>query len=272
MRVHVVARPKDASLSVTLGYDAIAPGYDQLVRGDDWMRRALHAHYRRVFHAGDRVLDVGCGTGLDAIELARQGVRVLGVDGSEAMLERLRARVSAEGLEARVTARVLRIQDLSILEDPPFDGLVSAFASLSSVPDLAGFARDAAGLVRPGGRLVLHLLNRFSVWEWLGHLVHHEWQAACQVGRPTTRSFVIGGQPVRHWLYFADEAYTRCFSADFARRGVYGLGTLRPPHTVRRIPSAAVRALEWLDVRLSGLPLLRNAGRFFVLDLERRPG
>jgi len=269
--VHAVAGPEIARLSASAGYDAIAAGYDEQVRGDDWMRRVLHTHYLRVFRAGDRVLDVGCGTGIDAIALARRGVRIVGVDGSAGMIGRLAQKVAAEGLDAYVAARVLDIRDLSSLDDTRFDGLISAFASLSSLPDLAGFATDAARLVRPGGRLVLHLLNRFSSWEWLGYLVHHNWSAAGQVGRSQARTFVIGGQRVPHSVYFADDAYRRFFSDAFTRRAAYGLGALRPPHTVRRLPVRLVSALEWLDVRLGGLPLLKDAGRFFVLDLERRP-
>jgi hypothetical protein len=82
---------------------------------------------------------------------------------------------------------------------------------------------------------------------------------------------VIGGETVPHWLYFADEVFSGFFSRTFEKRAIYGLGALRPPHTVRRFPSAVVNSLEWLDVRLGGLPLLRDAGRFFVLDLQRRP-
>ncbi|MDQ6671715.1 MAG: class I SAM-dependent methyltransferase [Chloroflexota bacterium] len=268
--MHAVPGPKVAGLSVTRAYDAIAAVYDEQVRGDEWMRRALHAHYLRVFRAGDRVLDVGCGTGIDAIVLARRGVRVLAIDGSAGMIARVQDKIAAEHASSLVQARVLDIQDLSRLGESPFDGLISAFASLSSVPHLARFAEDAARLVRPGGRLVLHLLNRFSAWEWLGCVLHHKWSAARQVGWQTTRTFAIGGQAVQHWLYFADAAYRGYFAADFHLRGRYGLGALRPPHTVRRLPSAHVHALEWLDVRLGGLPLLRNAGRFFVLDLERR--
>jgi 2-polyprenyl-3-methyl-5-hydroxy-6-metoxy-1,4-benzoquinol methylase len=261
--VHAVLGTKVARLSVSQAYDAIAAGYDEEVRGDDWMRRKLHAHYRRVFSPGDRVLDVGCGTGIDASFLARQGISVVGIDASSEMIGRMRARLGD------IDARVLRIEELSRLGDEPFDGIISAFAGLNSVANLAGFANDAAALVRPGGRMVVHMLNRFSLWEWLGHVRQRQWRAAASVGKANRRRFVIGGQSVEHQVYFPSEAYAY-FRTAFQLRGAYGLGALRPPHTVRRLPLAVVSALEHADVSLGSLPLLRNAGRFFVLDLERR--
>ena len=54
--------------------------------------------------------------------------------------------------------------------------------------------------------------------------------------RHSTRRFAIAGCPVEHRLYFAREAYTRYFAMAFAFRAAYGLGALRPPHTVRRLP------------------------------------
>jgi ubiquinone/menaquinone biosynthesis C-methylase UbiE len=268
--VHAVIGAKDSRLSVGRGYDAIAAEYDAQVRGDDWMRRKLHAHYARVFRPGQRVLDIGCGTGIDAEFLALRGVCVLGIDTSSEMLARLRERIDAAGLGDRVTARELLIQELDRLGDQQFDGIVSAFASLSTVPHLMPFARDAARLVRPGGRMILHMLNRFSLWEFLGDVAHGRWHAAERVGRETRRVFTIGGQPVEHSVYFAEDAYRRYFMAGFHLRGTYGLGALRPPHTVERLPGGLVDGLEKLDVRVGGWPLLRDAGRFFVLDLERR--
>jgi len=269
--VHAIPRSKDACLTVSVAYDAIAADYDEQVRGDAWMRRVLHAHYARAFRPGQRVLDVGCGTGIDALALAGMGVSVLGIDGAAAMVQCLQDKVGAARLEGIVDARVLRIQELGLLGEQRFDGIVSGFASLSSLPDLAGFARDAARLVHPGGRLVLHALNRFSLWEFLGYVARRDVAAAVQVGRVKRRVFVIGGQPVEHSLYFCDEAYRRFFAGAFRRRDAYSLGALRPPHTVRRLPAGLVSALEWLDVRTGYWPVLLNAGRFFVLDLERLP-
>jgi ubiquinone/menaquinone biosynthesis C-methylase UbiE len=254
-----------------LAYDAIAAGYDAQVQGDDWMRQVLHAHYARLFTAGDRVLDVGCGTGIDALFLAQRGIQVVAIDFSSSMIAELRSKLLSTPVAERVEARTLAVEDLTQLGNQRFDGLISAFAGLSAVPDLGQFSRDAAALLRPGGRAVLHLLNRFSLWEWLGYLARGNWPAARLVGRLRTREFTIGGRAVRHRLYYPEALYRQAFAEHFSLRDAYALGSLRPPHTVRRLPASLVHQLEWLDVRCGRWPLLRHAGRFFVLDLERLP-
>jgi SAM-dependent methyltransferase len=187
------------------------------------------------------------------------------------MLAQLRERIQTAGLTDRVEAREMLIQELHTLGEQHFDGIISAFASLSTVPRLMPFVHEAARLVGPGGRMILHMLNRFSLWEFLGHVAHGELDAAARVGRDERRVFQIGGQSVQHSVYFADHVYRRYFMAAFALRSTYALGTLRPPHTVRKLPHSVVRGLERLDLATGDWPLLRDAGRFFVLDLERRP-
>jgi len=261
---------EDGAAPGALAYDAIAAGYDAQVEGDAWMRRVLQHHYARVFTPGQRVLDIGCGTGTDAIFLANRGVQVVAIDFSPEMIAQAHAKIAAAGAADLVRAELLPVADIGRLEGP-FDGVISAFAGLSTLPDLAQFAADAANLVRPAGHLVVHMLNRFSLWECLGYLQHANWRAAREVGHVRTREFVIGGRPVGHTLYLGAEAYRRYFATDFALCQSYSLGALRPPHTVKRIPSNLVHALEWLDVRSGTWPLLHNAGRFFVLDLQRLP-
>ena len=266
--MHAVPGPPQPGLSA---YNAIAAGYDAQVQGDDWMRRVLHAHYARVFTPGMHVLDVGCGTGIDALALARRGVHVTAIDFSGEMIAQLRAKLSCTPEAVLVEPRVLAIEDLGQLRGEHFDGLISAFAALNTLEGPGGFARDAADLLRPGGRAILHVLNRFSLWEYLGYLARGNSAAAAQVGRLRTRGFTIGGHSVRHRLYFARELYESAFAKHFVLRDVYSLGALRPPHTVQRLPVPLVEALEWLDVRCRRWPLLRDGGRFCVLDLQRTP-
>jgi SAM-dependent methyltransferase len=234
------------------------------------MRRLLWERYAKLFRPGDAVLDVGCGTGIDARYLARTGVRVVGIDASRSMIAEARAKLEFDPCKELVELRVLDIGDIGSLPAPGFDGIISAFASLSTVADLGDFAQHAASLLRPRGGMVLHLLNRSSFWEWLGLVRHGRVHAARRLGRRVERNFVIGGRPVRHYLHHAGDAYARFFAAHFRLRRAYGLGILRPPHTLRRVPSAVITALDRLERPVRATRPFVDWGRFFVLELEKR--
>jgi len=101
--------------------------------------------------SGDRVLDVGCGTGNAVLEAARRGARVTGIDPSAALVELARERVAAAGLEAE-----LRTGDALALPvpDAAFDAVLSVFAVIFA-PDAGRAAAELLRAARPGGRVVL---------------------------------------------------------------------------------------------------------------------
>jgi cyclopropane-fatty-acyl-phospholipid synthase len=108
---------------------------------------------------GQRVLDVGCGWGGFAIHAAlRHGVSVVGITLSEPQAALARERVRAAGLEDRVS---IRVQDYRELDGEQFD----AICSIGMVEHVGGeridlYARQLAGLLRPGGRLLNHGIAR----------------------------------------------------------------------------------------------------------------
>ena len=250
-------------------YEAAAPDYDRQIQGDGWMRNVLWDRYARLFCAGQTVLDLGCGTGIDAVFLAQRGIRVMGIDASPAMIAQSRAKLATAELQDLVDLRVMDIARIGSLPEAGFDGIVCAFATLSTQAGLDEVAASIARLLVPRGILVVHLLNRWSLWEWLGLVRSRHFGRARRLGRNPVRNFMIGGRTVPHYLYHPGAAYA-CFQSRFALRRAYGIGILRPPHTVRRIPSVIVGGLDRLERPLRGLPPIRDWGRFFVLELERR--
>jgi ubiquinone/menaquinone biosynthesis C-methylase UbiE len=105
-----------------------------------------------LFQTGDRVLDLGCGIGDDALHLMTRGIGVLGIDQSAAMVERARAR--------GVAAELLPIEHLSGMSI--FDGALCNFGALNCVADWSSAAQSFSRLIKPGGILVICTFTRFS--------------------------------------------------------------------------------------------------------------
>lgn len=248
---------KIASTRIGAAYDSLAAEYDGHLARDAWTRRILWRHFDRLFREGDRVLDVGCGTGSDTVHLASRRVRVTAVDVSPGMIAQLRAKLGDAALASMVDVRLGDINDLAPALTGPFDGVVSSFAALNTV-DLTRFAAAAARLVRPGGRIVCHMLA-----------------PGYAAGRPDggagSAVIDVAGQPLPHLQLPAGQVYRRFFAADFAQRASYALGFLVSRKMEMILPAPALDLLGHIEAIVGAAPPLVSAGRFFVLDLERRP-
>jgi SAM-dependent methyltransferase len=107
-------------------WDRAADGYDRDFTGTLTGRARRHSVWRdleRAFHPGQRILELNCGTGIDALHLAARGIRVLGCDISPRMIQIALQAAEAEGQRVRLDFRVLPTEDLAALEtESPFDG------------------------------------------------------------------------------------------------------------------------------------------------------
>jgi len=145
---------KDASPSGDTSYDAYAELYDAAM--DAAGPAADVAFYRDLATAaGGPTLEVGCGTGRVYLPLLRAGVDADGIDVSTGMLDRLRTKAAAEGLDPDVwTADVREF-------DPPreYDLATVPFRAINHLTDLADRRRALRRIrdaLAPGGRLALN--------------------------------------------------------------------------------------------------------------------
>ena len=129
-------------------YGFYAPFYDVIARRlEQGRRRALELLAVR---DGDRVLIDGCGTGLD-LELLPRGATIAAIDIAPAMIEKTRRRALGLGLE--VDAQVMDAAKLDFA-DATFDCVILNLV-LAVVPDPQATAREAARVLKPGGRAVI---------------------------------------------------------------------------------------------------------------------
>lgn len=109
---------------------------------------------------GEKILDVGCGTGNYSIKIARYGADIVGIDCSEQMLEIARNKTREEGLVIEfLLADALNLP----FEDNTFDACVSV-AAVEFLTDQPRGIEEMFRVVRPMGRIVIGFLNRNSIW------------------------------------------------------------------------------------------------------------
>jgi len=161
-----------------------------------WARAPAHDSYWR-FHRdlflelvpppSLRTLDLGCGEGRLARDLAARGYDVVGVDASPTMIAA--AREAAPEME-------LHLADAAALplDEASFE-LVIAFMSFQDVDDLTGAVREAARVLVPGGRLCLAIVHPLN-------------SAGSFVRRTADSPFVIGGS------YFDESVTDETFERD----------------------------------------------------------
>ncbi len=257
-------------------FDALAPGFDAAFSG--WtsvaaQRRAVRRELLAAFPAGARLLELGGGTGEDALFLAGHGRTVHVTDGAPAMVERTRKKVRAAGLDDDVTAEVVALESLpawaAARSGVRFDGAFSNFASLNCVTDHAAVARGLARVLPPGARALLVVFGPASPAEVALLLARGRFRAAFRRFSRRPAEARVAGETFTV-TYPAPRAFAAAFAPWFALRRAAGIGVFVPPSSAEPWVSRAPRAVavaEALD-RAFARPLALLADHV-LLDFTR---
>jgi 2-polyprenyl-3-methyl-5-hydroxy-6-metoxy-1,4-benzoquinol methylase len=269
--------PEDERLHDTRrAFDSVAADYDgpagnnvvvQRMRSQMWQLLTL------TFPPGARLLDLGCGTGIDAAYLAGCGYSVLATDWSPAMVSRTQARIEQNGVKERASARVLGIHELRQLQGEQFDGMYSDLGALNCAPNLYHTSRVCWDLLRPGGSIVASVIGRICPWEMAYYAAHASWKRAFVRWTDGTVPVSLNRETV--WMrYFTPRRFYDAFAEDFDLNFYRGLRICSPPPylfgpTYRRLLPIC-RLGEWIDDHIGALPIVRDAGDHFLMVLTRR--
>lgn len=275
-------------------FDSVAADYDG-PRGNNAAIQDMRAEMWRWldlnFAPGSRLIDLGCGTGLDAVHLAEAGHHVLATDWSPRMVARTRERAELAGVAGRVQALAVGAHELHRLSgreldapdggpagdaaDAPaggFDGAYSNLGPLNCVPDLRDVSRECARLLRPGGTLVFTVIGRHCPWEVLHYARQRRWARA--MVRYASGTVPVGMNRQTIWTrYFTPGEFRRDFMPEFELVHVRGVCVFAPPPYLadfkQRHPAWHER-LWRLDRRVAGWPGVRRFGDHFLIVLRKR--
>ncbi|HKF03094.1 MAG TPA: methyltransferase domain-containing protein [Candidatus Sulfotelmatobacter sp.] len=257
-------------------FDEAASSYDRTFTNSTIgraQRLSVWEELAKTFHAGDQILEIGCGTGVDACYLAERGVRVLACDSSPKMIEVATRRLKDSPRLQLVQTQVLAAGHLGSLRGQRlFDGAFSNFGALNCVADLKSLAADLAALLRPGAAALLCWMGPFCLWETVWYLLHGKpAKALRRLHREGITTRVDGGMPLTVY-YPSVWMLARMFAPHFKIKSIKGIGVAVPPSYLEpyasRLPQL-LNAAILVDRMLGRCAGVRLLGDHILIRLER---
>ncbi|MCZ2343412.1 MAG: methyltransferase domain-containing protein [Bacteroidales bacterium] len=151
----------DRGLWDYLHSDEMVAGYDAQIAASPLATADLAFCTRWLSDPG-KLLDLGCGTGRLCVEFARKGFECVGVDLSSVMLAKARENAATAGVQ--VEFREGNLVYLAEWPDQRFDAAACLFSTLGMIRGAVNRHKvigAAYRVIRPGGRFILHIHNRW---------------------------------------------------------------------------------------------------------------
>lgn len=260
-------------------FDGIAERYDSIFTESPIgraQRSSVWEELASAFRPGSHVLEIGCGTGVDACFLAERGVSVTACDRSREMVRMTEMRIrncSSRFQNAFVSPRVMAAEQIETLaREHRFDGCFSNFGVLNCVPDLRKLAEDLATVLKPRARVVLCLMGPCCAWEMVWFLMHRQLRRAFRRLTSLPIEARVDECGVISVRYPTVQEMKRIFEPHFILKGVKGVGLLVPPTYVvdwaNRFPNC-MNVARSADQFLSRCPGIRVLADHILLTFER---
>lgn len=259
-------------------FDAIAAEYDASFT-DTAVGRAQRD---RVWHflaqalaarPNSKVLECNCGTGADALWLARQGCQVLATDVAPQMVAITQAKMQEAGLTNRIETAVCAMQDIAasplVTRSAPFDLLLSNFGGLNclSPDEIRQLNTDLRAVLASNAVLALVVMSRFSWWETLYFLLKGKPGTAFRRrNRGAIEARLDAQTSIPTWYYSPKEL--SALLPDFQVKKSYPVGFWLPPSYLdpffRQRPRW-LQALKWLEKKSAAAWLAPAADHYLLL-------
>lgn len=239
-----------------------------------WMRSQAYMVYLENFSKGDKLLELNCGTGIDAFYLASKGIGVYATDISTGMIGVVHQKLAAqnEGSENILGADVLSFDDIARINAGGFDGVISNFGGLNCIPEFTKLSGDLAQKLKTGGKFIAVVIGRLCPWEAFFYSLKFQFKTAFRRFRKDGVDANLNNETIRTF-YFTPGSFAKYFKNEFTVEKIYSHGVFTPPPYLVNVYNkltAIVKFFMKLDEATRGLYPFNRFGDHFIIVLRKK--
>lgn len=220
--------------SVALAFDSAAEEYDFTIGNNfinTWIRKRSISELLRWTSSDHTLLEIGCGTGQEAIEISKHVKRIIATDISTKMIEILSLKLKYRKLEGKIipikipAAEIYRVREL--LPDLEINGCYSFNGPLNCEPNIKAFAKHLWEILASPGYFICSIRNTICMSEEISHILSLQFKKlAPRRIQPIMVS--VGGTDIPAF-YYPPHSFAKSFEPYFELKKLIGLPALLPP-------------------------------------------
>lgn len=230
---------------------------------------------QRTGHSGPlHILELNCGTGEDAVHLAKSGHVITATDISEEMLARAREKASEQGITHKIHLDQLDIKNIaSTALSHQFDLVFSNFGGLNCIgqSEMEKFKTDVRKLLKPHGTLIMVIMPELCIWESFYFLAKFRLNQVFRRKKPSVLADVSGVK-VETW-YYSPKRLSKVFKPEFSRVRVKPIGFFAPPSYmetfIKRHP-LFFKFIAFMEQRFSRFGWQSRMADHYYIELQAR--
>lgn len=228
-----------------------------------------------VFTGKRHILELGCGTGEDALYLASRGHRITALDASKDMVDQTQLKIQQAFLTDQVNAQVMAIENLDLLETQlkkdlnkkgAFDGVLANFGVINCVADLHEVALTLHRNLIPGAPALFTIMGPLVPWEWIWYLFQVNPKKAFR----RMKKNGVSWRGITIWYPSIRKAQS-AFSSHFITTRISALGTLLPPSYAEswaKNHPVLIRRLKRVEERWVTSRLMTHFADHYLLEMK----